>query len=111
MKRIIFALCAIVMLCMMTSCESENVRGGRELYRLYLEKTLIVPDEMKIYGESYVEDVGHVEWTVDVGGVTRGGHHFRETMRFRTTGNQMIKILNGEQSGKLLTRGMIVGTY
>lgn len=94
MKKIIFALFSALMMCVMTACESSNVRDGRELYRLYLEKTLIVPDEMKIYGESFVEDGAFVVWTVDVGGITRGGNHFRETMKFRTLGGGNIRIMS-----------------
>lgn len=98
MKKIISAICAIVMLCMMTACESSSVREGRELYRLYLEKTLIVPEDMKIYDESFVDNGAVVEWTVDVGGTTRGGNHFRETMKFRTIGNGNIRVLSGDYS-------------
>ena len=98
-----FAICTIVMLCMMTACESSSVREGRELYRLYLEKTLIVPEDMKIYHESFVDNGAVVEWTVDVGGTTRGGNHFRETMRFETTNGTLIKVQSGKDSGRLFS--------
>ena len=108
MKKIIFTICAIVMMCVMTGCESSNVRDGRELYRAYLNKTLIVPDEMKIYNESFVDNGSKVEWTVDVGGVTRKGNHFRETMRFETTGGALLKVKSGDDSGRLFSRDEIV---
>lgn len=108
MKRIISAICAIVMLCMMTACESSNVREGRELYRAYLNKTLIVPENMKIYDESFVDNGAKVEWTVDVGGTTRGGNHFRETMRFETTGGALLKVKSGNDSGRLFDRADVM---
>lgn len=108
MKRIISAICAIVMLCMMTGCESSNVREGRELYRAYLNKTLIVPDEMKIYNESFVDNGAKVEWTVDVGGTTRKGNRFRETMRFETTGGALLKVKSGDDSGRLFDRADVM---
>ncbi|MCM1438971.1 MAG: hypothetical protein NC131_07140 [Roseburia sp.] len=98
MKRIFYTLAAIVMMCMMSACESKNVTQGRELYRAYLYKTAIVPDELKIYDESFVESENGltVKWTVDVGGITRGGQHFRRTMHFETNGGALLRTDNGD---------------
>lgn len=107
MKRIIIALCASVSMCMMTSCEPSDVRNGRELYRMYLEKTLIVPEDMKIYNESYEIKGNEIIWKVDVGGTTRGGGKFRETMEFETIGNGLIRVEEGFDK-KLFSRGEIM---
>ncbi len=98
MKKAFYFIAAIVMMCMMTACESKSVSQGRDLYRKYLYKTAIVPDELKIYDESFVEseDGYSVEWTVDVGGITRGGQHFRRTMHFETHGGAMLKTDDGD---------------
>lgn len=106
MKNLLFAFCIILMM-ITTACESSDVRNGRELYQMYLNKTLIVPDEMKIYNERFTEGDAGVEWVVDVGGITRGGNHFRETMRFKTIGGGMLVVESGTDAGRSYSRSDI----
>lgn len=83
---------SLLMLC---SCESSSVRDGRKLYESYLHKFAIVPDEIKIYNECYTEDENKkVHWTIDVGGVDKGGRHFRQEMKFETVSD--IIIIDGD---------------
>lgn len=92
MKKYLFLLLLPLLLC---GCESSNVRDGRELYKMYLNKFSVAPEEIQIYNESYTEDGAKVTWKVDVGGVTRGNRRFRNTMEFNTVGRGMIYVERG----------------
>ena len=82
MKKILSILFLSLFLC---SCESSSVRGGREFYMLYFEKTFKDPSSIKIYSEKYTEkDGGKVEWVLDVGGKNSYGGMVRKTYRITT---------------------------
>ena len=108
MKKIIFTAIVAVVMCAITACESYDVRDGRELYRAYLQKTLIVPDDMKIYNESFDDSGASIVWTIDVGGTTRKNNHFRETMRFETVGGGILKVKSGKDAGRIFSRDDIM---
>ncbi len=97
MKKILSVLFLALFIC---SCEPSSVRGGRELYMLYFEKTFKDPSSIKIYSEKYTEkDKSEVEWVLDVGGKNSYGAMVRKTYRI-TTWKTFLK----NEEGKLIKK-------
>ena len=91
MKKALLLLFATVV---MSACNNEPkaVSEGRELYRLYFQKTLLDPESLKIYSEKYdVDGDGiKVSWTIDYGAKNGYGAMDRETKEFTTIGDVLF---------------------
>lgn len=82
------------------SCDSRNVRDGRNAYKEYLSKTLKDPSSLIIHDETFSLPQGseglEVVFTVDYGAKNSYGAMSRETIVFRTIGNSIFEI-NGKR--------------
>jgi len=78
----------------MAACNNEPkaVSDGRELYKLYFQKTLRDPESLKIYNEKYEVDGKGIEvsWTIDYGAKNGYGAMDRATKEFTTIGDMLF---------------------
>ena len=91
MRKTLMILAATAFL---TACNKEpkSVVEGRELYKLYLQKTLRDPASLKIYDEKYkINDKGtEVSWTIDYGAKNGFGAMDRATKEITTIGDMLF---------------------
>ena len=94
MKRL-YILGTILSLCLIvSSCEPENVRGGRRLYKAYFDYILKDPSSLVIYSEKYTvgEEKNSIVWELDYGARNSLGGMVREEIEFTTYGDYWIRL-------------------
>lgn len=90
MKRLLFFLIATLML---TSCEPENVRNGRRIYKAYFDYILKDPESLEIHKEEYtIVGEREVEWKLDYSAKNGLGGRVRKDIEFTTNGGFYIKL-------------------
>lgn len=98
MKKIITFSILFTLILFLTSCEDHRLRNGREMYMLYLNKTLKDPESLKIYSEKYtfINDVT-VEWVVDYGAKNSFGGMVRNTLECETLAGVIFVNIDGKE--------------
>lgn len=88
MKKLLLSLFAILAL---ASCGDEAVQSGRKAYQEHFREVLKDPESFTVYSESYTKENKYtVCWTLDYGARNSFGGMVRETVKFKTCGNEIF---------------------